>query len=803
MNKLLSICFILLLLSQAAFSSPEKFYVEDDFLNEFVQLAEIKLASIEKQNLINEAKGESHLNQYVVYLNCSELSSSSEWAGSLSASLNESQLSGINNDIIKNFDQVHNKEGKRARFYVMYVDNFPVLVENDITITSYKDLIAKHPNKVEEMEAKTSNAIANAVSVIYTKVPELQSYQSWVAYTTGTVVGIKNEVVNKKVVARKGFFSLKSGGLREKSKCYLKSLVSRQEDTDAPLERVRIRVGEIQAGLNHVLSNAPVYQNFICPTATDEDKDLLSTKTAKDFYTRSHEASIDKDLVFEIAVLIDKMEQYVLSEYNSTTIQKISGISRTYYEDGWSYNSKIDYERYRDGLKSYIDLFQSNKIKISELTDPEKMLALAAGFTPAQKRSLSVEDKLSMLEVISKGTLGDYWNILSFSDWNGEFIANTIVESVREEQATEFLEGLLSRKVGDNTLFVELYKKMNNAGIGEENFTIWTSSLFKIWSFTDYSDPTRGLEFFTYGKDSPPLLNFKSDKVLGFYQDSFNFYFEDNKIHVYSSKWQNYNGAMEEEKRVGIYDLFQPVTLIDVAQDGKVGLPSKTIPLFYLKAFDDINNYENFKLGCQLTFDLVSISMGAGLIGQLKHLKDLPLIYRTIVGVAGGLEITSGLGNMIINHTTACTGSEAFCKELKVHLLWIQIASFSTGMTASGMLMLRTSASNARKLMPSKGIDNELVTYLNKFEDLTNLPENFNKYESIVSKLKNLENTPASHKNFIDNFGSASDDVLKKFNANQGELMDTWIHLDKAGVGNGLKNKPEIVERLKKFACNL
>src|SRR5690554_695384 len=117
MNKLSKLFLILLFLVNIADRSQATSFIKEDFLNQFRRAAEDELVLLEKQNRINDLKGKSNQNQYLVYINCATFSSASQWAGSISASLKDSELERLNSDIVKNFDNVYNKEGKKARFY--------------------------------------------------------------------------------------------------------------------------------------------------------------------------------------------------------------------------------------------------------------------------------------------------------------------------------------------------------------------------------------------------------------------------------------------------------------------------------------------------------------------------------------------------------------------------------------------------------------------------------------------------------------------------------------------------------------
>jgi hypothetical protein len=241
------------------------------FTEKFVAAGQRKIQELESRNQRNERLGQAQHNQYVVYIDCLSLLGDhpSAWVGSLSAQLKDTDpaLRKLDQQIAQSFDTRYNRNGdKKARFYILYVDNFPVFVGQNTNVSSYQDLKTTNKDALQQAEAQARAAVSAAIAQVYQRVVDLKQYQHWAAYAIGTVVAAKNVKGTQQTlqVAKHGFGFLESGGSGSKSQCYLQTQFSRSPVSGQPLERLSIRVGNMQQYLGDVVDQASTYRQFTC-----------------------------------------------------------------------------------------------------------------------------------------------------------------------------------------------------------------------------------------------------------------------------------------------------------------------------------------------------------------------------------------------------------------------------------------------------------------------------------------------------------------------------------------------------------
>ncbi len=273
MNKLL----VTLLLSwvgltNAVAATGRELPVQQKFLSRVVRSAQREMDQLETRNRLNDQRGESHLNQYLVYIDCRTLAGNDPWVGSISSQLSDShlRLQNLNTDIVNKFDKVHNLNGtKKARFYILFVANYPVFVSQNTNISSYAALKASQPEKLTAAEEKAQSELAAAIGQIYQRAGSLKTYDHWVAYTTGTLVVVRNATGGGQslTATMKGFGHLACGGQAmetEKAQCYLRTHFSSRRVSKDPFERLQIRAGDMIQLFSQTINKETVYQEFAC-----------------------------------------------------------------------------------------------------------------------------------------------------------------------------------------------------------------------------------------------------------------------------------------------------------------------------------------------------------------------------------------------------------------------------------------------------------------------------------------------------------------------------------------------------------
>ncbi|MBC8110618.1 MAG: hypothetical protein H7Y04_06115, partial [Verrucomicrobia bacterium] len=251
---------------------------ENNFHQRFVQMAVRKIEVLEQQNRENLSKGQPLKNQYLVYINCTDLMTPSQlaWVGSLGRSIEEQQLTSINENISVNFDAKYNKAGqKKIRFYILFVDNYPVSLTRDTDVKGYSDLSEADKSSVKAVEALARPKLGSAIKEIFNRASDLEQYEEWVAHTIGTVVGVTNVKGRKRKVVFLPMADSRSDGrvhfvASGKGKCFLRNSINGYGKVSGePLERLRLRASQMQQWLGSILENKPDYLSNNCQGTGD------------------------------------------------------------------------------------------------------------------------------------------------------------------------------------------------------------------------------------------------------------------------------------------------------------------------------------------------------------------------------------------------------------------------------------------------------------------------------------------------------------------------------------------------------
>jgi len=293
--------------------------------------------------------------------------------------------------------------------------------------------------------------------------------------------------------------------------------------------------------------------------------------------------------------------------------------------------------------------------------------------------------------------------------------ADESIETIKassKSRINNFFYKISLKRMG-GSLFEKLYLKINDFGIGEENFTLFIQELYLLWLLSDYSDPeyVKSLKEYTGG---PEVILYDTDKILGFYNNDYNFDFVGDKFKLkikvtredttYSKSSTHSNRPRSKTTIVdmGTYNLFHPITLADVPEEGEIDIPTNVIPAFYLKAFDDKQRWSNINKGVWLGVDIATTVTGFGNLMKLRHLRHLAKLrvikpntllfnVKTAVSIS---EITSGTLNAML---TLADSDSAFSKKLQEYLFWLEMASLGGDLLVEKFL--RQSAKNTMNSM--------------------------------------------------------------------------------------------------------
>lgn len=401
-------------------------------------------------------------------------------------------------------------------------------------------------------------------------------------------------------------------------------------------------------------------------------------------------------------------------------------ISSVTYED---YSAAFDYLGYKRSQveQEVIEKFDAAFILAEKSPSQLSFLYRVAPDFVLQNRSDSL--KWRDLEFLLEGRLPENREkavlriirslAIDFSAINDK---NEKVQADFRRRINNFFYKLSLKRMG-GSLFEKLYSKINDYGIGEENFTLFIQELYKFWLLSDYSNPefVKNLKEYTGG---PEVLLYDTDKILGFYNNDYNFDFVGDKFKlkikvtredttfIKSSTHSNRPRSKTTIVDVGTYNLFHPITLANVPKEGEINIPTNVIPAFYLKAFDDKQRWSNIDKGVWLGVDIATTLTGFGnllKLRYLKHLSKLQKYFKLSIGVA---ELSSGTLGIIFDMISDNCEDKELCEQIREVLFWIEIASLSTDALTNKIL--RKKADDFLDSAEAKLLDKRIIYEIEK-----------------------------------------------------------------------------------------
>lgn len=250
-----------------------------------------------------------------------------------------------------------------------------------------------------------------------------------------------------------------------------------------------------------------------------------------------------------------------------------------------------------------------------------------------------------------------------------------------------FLDTSISSKFAGKTMFQHLYEKIHDFG-GEPNFTAFIQTIYLYWLESNY--PFKKY----FNTTAPIVLDYKSQKVLGFYSDGKSFTFSNFRINVTFSAAQSYaiwsmTGEYPEDTLANPH-IFQTIETSTINQEGVLLFPGKHVPAFYLKAFDDKNAWHNLQKATWLALDILVLFSSIGNLLRLTRLVSVARAPRVLKILASGVEVTSSAVSAMLHFVDSCDKKGTFCSKLRTVLLFIDIGTLSVDTVASSYLRKAT-----------------------------------------------------------------------------------------------------------------
>lgn len=341
------------------------------------------------------------------------------------------------------------------------------------------------------------------------------------------------------------------------------------------------------------------------------------------------------------------------------------------------------------------------------------------------------------------------------SDWmwrDEEIVALRILETTPEDQSTAVLDELLkSRLIYDAAgvpsypnIFSALYSRVT----GAEN-DLYIKVFFKLWVFSEYNNSSNPK--FSY-ENKPLVYDYKSVKILGFYDSNYNFDAADNFSWISITKEipsATMNGSygspfiglvvdvyseVTSTEKTYFYHPFQPIGVLSVDQDGEnIQLPDARVPAFLLYTFDNVNTNQNVRFAGEIALDIVITLVGfppflTAIKGGFTAFKQLSRFRKLVLGVKT-LEFTSGAANIILKY--ACDENNTTCQSVQSFLTYLEIACLSGDAIYGSIVKIKAKKLLAENMDQVRQLENadEIEELIRKSaDDFANAGLDFQKY---------------------------------------------------------------------------
>lgn len=515
-------------------------------------------------------------------------------------------------------------------------------------------------------------------------------------------------------------------------------------------------------------------------------------------------------LITKIALRINEINKHIFPLFADSGAFEdyVYNQNQEWRTGNWFINPTIsDLENFYDSLSSYYKAAYSNQLLILATQGYEKVYWLAMALSPMGLSVLTFEEKIGILEYVSKNKLSKI-----FEREVQEDLVVKIMLSFNEAtlyQVDPFLDALINRRpdvASATTLYETLYRQMSLSTnikeglLGLSNWVFNTDykpsntkgqfvqAVYALWQFSKYnpyavdesikpgvigfkilnsslasftSDGSSETpdSLFTYShvtnfeaipyaaspnyigpalhtykevrqNAAPIVMPYESKKYIGLYFDNFSFRFNGKKIEAYQQgmtyDYRYETATQEDEERLfpiprvkemlyGTYDIFQPVSILDVNVETKTALSTvrgenididgvqvnSLVPLFVLEFIDNAGDRSDAETMIGYVVDAAATFTGVGNISKFRHLRWAATGADT-VGlwsmqglrvVIGGVEFSSGVLGLLANFVE-CDPNDSFCNRMKTFITLLELSSLAIdgGASLASVAMRRQAA---------------------------------------------------------------------------------------------------------------
>ncbi|KFC19671.1 hypothetical protein [Chryseobacterium sp. FH1] len=254
-----------------------------------------------------------------------------------------------------------------------------------------------------------------------------------------------------------------------------------------------------------------------------------------------------------------------------------------------------------------------------------------------------------------------------------------------------------------------------------------------------------------WGNASPITMPYESNKFIGIYFDNFDFEIKNKQIIAKqkglptSTRYDTEMNAFDPVSKpilYGSYDLFQPVSLLNINSETKFPILTTTndpadfgdlnlkvnslIPIFVLYHIDSAGDRSDAETMLGYSVDAVLTFSGVGNLTKLRHLRWIALganevSFFTRQGLRifwSGIEFTTGALGFFANFIECNTGDE-FCHRMKEFIFLFEI--FVGGISATdtiASLAMRNKAKQVAALAGGTTPDQIRANLKNRFQQL-------------------------------------------------------------------------------------
>lgn len=377
---------------------------------------------------------------------------------------------------------------------------------------------------------------------------------------------------------------------------------------------------------------------------------------------------------------------------------------------------------------------------------------------------------------------------------NTEDIALKLIQALYEHRKTVdiFLAQFLTRQTTTKEPILYALAK----GMDGQNFKQFVSLIHKAWKESNYAqiDPEKNNSV-TITEESPVLLDYRSDKSLGFHTDNATIEWEGktNSVTVAltlkTGIYQTYQVKTADGFETRTKELTQklnynyhPFSLIVILNSANPSFLFKDdeqkdnrftkLPAFVLYAREVKAFSDNFITAAEYTVDIVTTFTGVGnllKVGRLAKIFNSGLTFiakaKKVGQVAVGvIEVSSGVGNTLVKLTN--NAESPLGRAITKYLFYLEMLSLGGELTVALRKSLRKSA------------DDILVNHADELENLKTNAKNADEVKEIDDLVEHLDEVAEIKKQKNANGGKSP-----KFSIIKPKVKSYWISfLEKKGI---------------------